>query len=238
MTPTVAQPALLADWRDLVALTKPRVMSLVVFTGLCGLLAAPQTIPLALGFTAILCIALGCRRRRSAQPMVRARPRREDAPDREPAASGAAHGPPDGPALRRRPVRLFRRADGPRDQSSRRRAAGRLDPVLRADLHGLAEAPDRAEHRDRRRRGGLPAADRMGRGDGQHRASSRPAVRDHLPVDAAAFLGAVAVRPLRLCGRQRADAAGRRRHPEHADADPDLQHRPGHRGDRAVRAWG
>jgi protoheme IX farnesyltransferase len=59
MTPTVAQPALLADWRDLVALTKPRVMSLVVFTGLCGLLAAPQTIPLALGFTAVLCIALG-----------------------------------------------------------------------------------------------------------------------------------------------------------------------------------
>jgi heme o synthase len=59
MTPTIAQPALLADWRDLVALTKPRVMSLVVFTGLCGLLAAPTTIPLVLGFTAILCIALG-----------------------------------------------------------------------------------------------------------------------------------------------------------------------------------
>jgi heme o synthase len=59
MTPTIAQPSLLADWRDLVALTKPRVMSLVVFTGLCGLLAAPTTIPLVLGFTAILCIALG-----------------------------------------------------------------------------------------------------------------------------------------------------------------------------------
>ena len=59
MTPTIAQPFLPADWRDLVALTKPRVMSLVVFTGLCGLLAAPETIPLALGFTAILCIALG-----------------------------------------------------------------------------------------------------------------------------------------------------------------------------------
>jgi protoheme IX farnesyltransferase len=48
-----------ADWRDLVALTKPRVMSLVVFTGLCGLLAAPKQLPLVLGFTAILCIALG-----------------------------------------------------------------------------------------------------------------------------------------------------------------------------------
>ncbi|WP_395622265.1 heme o synthase [Sphingomonas daechungensis] len=59
MTPTIAQPALPADWRDLVALTKPRVMSLVVFTGLCGLLAAPEMLPPVLGFTAILCIALG-----------------------------------------------------------------------------------------------------------------------------------------------------------------------------------
>src|SRR4051812_46833192 len=48
-----------ADWRDLLALTKPRVMSLVVFTGLCGLLVAPVPIHPVLGFTAILCIALG-----------------------------------------------------------------------------------------------------------------------------------------------------------------------------------
>ena len=48
-----------ADWRDLFALTKPRVMSLVVFTGLCGLLAAPVSVHPVLGFTAVLCIALG-----------------------------------------------------------------------------------------------------------------------------------------------------------------------------------
>ncbi len=48
-----------ADWRDFLALTKPRVMSLVVFTGLCGMLVAPVLPPLALGFTAVLCIALG-----------------------------------------------------------------------------------------------------------------------------------------------------------------------------------
>jgi protoheme IX farnesyltransferase len=59
MNPAIAQPALPADWRDLVALTKPRVMSLVVFTGLCGLLAAPVSLPPVLAFTAILCIALG-----------------------------------------------------------------------------------------------------------------------------------------------------------------------------------
>jgi heme o synthase len=50
--------ALPADWRDFVALTKPRVMSLVVFSGLCGMLVAPAQLPLVLGFTAILCIAL------------------------------------------------------------------------------------------------------------------------------------------------------------------------------------
>ena len=48
-----------AHWRDFLALTKPRVLTLVVFTGLCGMLAAPQTIHPVLGFTAILCIALG-----------------------------------------------------------------------------------------------------------------------------------------------------------------------------------
>ncbi len=48
-----------ADWRDFFALTKPRVMSLVIFTGLCGLLAAPQGINPVIGFTAILCIAVG-----------------------------------------------------------------------------------------------------------------------------------------------------------------------------------
>jgi len=60
MNTTTAQPLLLpADWRDFLALTKPRVMTLVVFTGLCGMLAAPVGIDPVLGFTAILCIALG-----------------------------------------------------------------------------------------------------------------------------------------------------------------------------------
>ncbi|MFS0773695.1 heme o synthase [Sphingomonas sp. 1P08PE] len=48
-----------ADWRDFLALTKPRVMTLVVFTGLCGMLAAPVGVHPVIGFTAILCIALG-----------------------------------------------------------------------------------------------------------------------------------------------------------------------------------
>ncbi|KPH64401.1 heme o synthase [Novosphingobium sp. ST904] len=58
-SPTTAAAPLPADWRDLFALTKPRVMSLVIFTGLCGLLAAPERINPVLAFTAILCIAMG-----------------------------------------------------------------------------------------------------------------------------------------------------------------------------------
>ncbi|MDE2411891.1 MAG: heme o synthase [Sphingomonadales bacterium] len=54
--PAVPLPA---DWRDFLSLTKPRVMSLVIFTGLCGLLAAPTSVDPILGFTAILCIAVG-----------------------------------------------------------------------------------------------------------------------------------------------------------------------------------
>ena len=54
-----AQPLPLpAEWRDFLALTKPRVMTLVVFTALCGMLAAPVPIDPVLGFTAILCTAL------------------------------------------------------------------------------------------------------------------------------------------------------------------------------------
>ena len=51
-------PELPADWRDLLALTKPKVMRLVVYTGLAGLLAAPGPVNVVLGFTAVLCIAL------------------------------------------------------------------------------------------------------------------------------------------------------------------------------------
>lgn len=56
MTGTLPLPA---DWRDFLALMKPGVVKLVVFTGLCGLLAAPGSIHPVLGFTAVLCIALG-----------------------------------------------------------------------------------------------------------------------------------------------------------------------------------
>ena len=59
MTTATRDIILPAEWRDFWALCKPRVMSLVVFTALCGLLAAPGNIHPVIGFTAILCLALG-----------------------------------------------------------------------------------------------------------------------------------------------------------------------------------
>src|ERR1700727_2048302 len=44
--------------KDFFALLKPRVMLLVVFTGLCGLLLAPTPMHPFLAFIAVLCIAL------------------------------------------------------------------------------------------------------------------------------------------------------------------------------------
>src|SRR5471030_2468013 len=47
-----------ADYRDWIALLKPRVLSLVVFTGAIGLLVAPGHLNPVLAFTAILCITV------------------------------------------------------------------------------------------------------------------------------------------------------------------------------------
>ena len=57
----VAAPSIAggSDWRDYFALLKPRVMSLVIFTGAVGLVAAPQALHPILAFTAILAIAIG-----------------------------------------------------------------------------------------------------------------------------------------------------------------------------------
>ena len=87
-----------ADWRDFFTLTKPRVMTLVIFTGICGLIAAPGTIHPVLGFTAILAIAMGAggsaalnhwweadidagMKRTANRPLPTGRMRREDARD-------------------------------------------------------------------------------------------------------------------------------------------------------------
>ncbi|HXX25097.1 MAG TPA: heme o synthase [Pseudolabrys sp.] len=54
----VAEPSL-ASVSDYLALMKPRVMSLVVFTALVGLAVAPGSLHPVAAFTALLCIAVG-----------------------------------------------------------------------------------------------------------------------------------------------------------------------------------
>ena len=109
MTAAATATALPAEWRDFFALTKPRVMSLVIFTGLCGLLAAPGSIHPVIGFTAILAIAMGAggagalnmwleadidakMKRTAARPIPAGRMRREDARDFGVLLSGSSVG--------------------------------------------------------------------------------------------------------------------------------------------------
>jgi heme o synthase len=90
--------AMPAEWRDFFSLTKPRVMTLVIFTAICGLLAAPGSIHPVLGFTAILAISMGAggsavlnqwweadldagMKRTMSRPLPGGRMRREDARD-------------------------------------------------------------------------------------------------------------------------------------------------------------
>jgi protoheme IX farnesyltransferase len=59
MTPALSSTRLPATWQDFLQLLKPRVMSLVVFTALTGLICADTPIHPVLGAVAILCIAVG-----------------------------------------------------------------------------------------------------------------------------------------------------------------------------------
>src|ERR1043165_5736775 len=60
MNGTVAQaePSI-AEVGDYIELMKPRVMSLVVFTAMVGLVLAPVPMHPVMAFTALLCIAVG-----------------------------------------------------------------------------------------------------------------------------------------------------------------------------------
>ena len=59
VAPLLPPEVMPADVRDWITLLKPRVITLVVFTGLIGLLVAPGHLHPVLALTAVLCIALG-----------------------------------------------------------------------------------------------------------------------------------------------------------------------------------
>src|SRR3977135_870977 len=138
--------------RDYIDLLKPRVMSLVVFAGLVGVLIAPGHAHPFAAALAVLAIALGSgaagainmwyeRDLDALMTRTANRPLPAGRVARERARGGAG----------RAAVDLLHPADGGRDQLRRRGAAGGGDPVLCFHLHDLAEAPDAAEHRDSRR---------------------------------------------------------------------------------------
>lgn len=56
---SLAEAGSLASVADYIALLKPRVMSLVVFTALVGIVRAPGEVHPVIAFTALLCIAIG-----------------------------------------------------------------------------------------------------------------------------------------------------------------------------------
>ena len=203
-----SKPASVGDFLELM---KPRVMSLVVFTALTGMVAAPGGIHPVLGIIALIAIAVGA------------------------GASGALNMWYDADIdarMARTAARPIPRGRVTRDEALTfgtvlsvvsvltlgvlvNWVAGALlaltIALLRLHLHDVAEAADAAEHRHRRRRRRLPADDRLGRGDGLRQPRERAAVPHHLHVDAAALLGAGALSLPRLRARRRADAAGRRR---------------------------
>jgi protoheme IX farnesyltransferase len=59
LTDTFASTQPVATVGDFFALLKPRVMSLVIFTGLAGIVVAPGHIDVLSAFTALLCVAVG-----------------------------------------------------------------------------------------------------------------------------------------------------------------------------------
>ena len=147
-----AEPSI-AGAGDYIELMKPRVMSLVVFTALVGMMVAPGHIHPVIGFAALLCITVGAgaagalnmwydadidarMERTAGRPIPRGR-----------VAPGEAAG--FGFTLAAFSVVTL----GLLVNLAGRRAARVHDLLLRRDLYDLAEALDAAEHRHRRRRG-------------------------------------------------------------------------------------
>ena len=196
-----APTTLPADWRDFFALTKPRVMTLVVFTGLCGLLVAPAPIHPVLGFTAILCIALGAgaaaalnmwyeadldalMKRTASRPLPAGRMDRQT----------ALH---FGVGLGFFSVLLMGVATN--WLAAAILAVSILFYVLVYTIWLKRRTPQNIVIGGAA--GAFPPLIGWAAATGDVAAAAAHAVRAHLPVDAAAFLGAVAVRPQRIMPR-------------------------------------
>ena len=207
-------------FRQFLALTKPRVVSLIVFCAVIGMflaVAGPaaararcSAATLGIALVAGAAAAINCLVEQKIDALM-ARTRARPLPRGELTSAADA-----GVRRRRRRHRavaalsLRQPADDVADARHVRR--------LRDRLHGAAQARDAAEHRDRRRVGRDAAGAGLGRGDQRRRARGAAAVPDHLRLDAAALLGAGALPHAGLREGRPADAAGHARLEVHAAA--------------------
>ncbi len=168
---------------------KPRVMSLVIFTALVGMIAAPGSIHPVIGAIALLCIAIGAgasgalnmwydadidarMARTAARPIPRGRVTAQEA-----LVFGSV-------------LSFFAVATlGVLVNWTAGALLGLHDRLLHFRLHHVVEAPDTAKHCHWRRRRCLPADGRLGRRDRRCQRRKRSALSHHLLLDAAALLG-------------------------------------------------
>ncbi len=158
---------------DYIALLKPRVMSLVVFTALVGMAVAHAPASPVIAFASLVMIAVGAGAAGLPQHVVGRRYRRADDAHAQAADPGRAHPAGGGAVLRHDACRRLGAGARARRQLARRRLPRLHDLLLRRRLLDRAEALDGAEHRHRRRGRRLPADDRRGGGLG-HGVAARP----------------------------------------------------------------
>jgi hypothetical protein len=187
---------------DYAIILKPRVMSLVVFTGLVGLLLAPGAIDILSAIITVACIAAGAGASGAinmwydrdidilmARTMDRPIPAARMAPQEALIFGGL----------------LAAVSVAVMATSINLAAAGLLALTI---LYYVAETPHAAEHRHRGRFGRLSADDRLGGSDRNHRSNLACVVRHHFPMDTTSFLGPSTVQQFRLHAGWRADDAG------------------------------
>jgi hypothetical protein len=189
---------------DFIALMKPRVMVLSIFTAAVGLFIAPGDLGPLVGAVSIIGIAAGAGAAGVLNMWYDA--------DIDATMTRTARRPiPDGKVSRAEALgfglALACSAVAVLALARNVTAAALLAFRLHRRVYDLAEASDTSEHRHRWRRRRSSVGDWLGGGNRSHRARAAHPAPDHHPVDPTAFLGTLADahRRLRPCGR--ADAA-------------------------------
>ena len=189
---------------------KPRVMFLVVFTALVGMVAAPGSMHPVLAIAALICIAAGAGAVRRAQHVVRRRYRRGHGPHRrasDPARAGDAR---PRRALSASVLALglggLSRADGQLARRSAARASPSASMFSSTRCGSSGATPQNIVIGGAA--GAVPPMIGWAAATGTHKPRTLRPVPHHLLLDAAAFLGARLPQDARLCAGRRADAAG------------------------------